>query len=338
MPHTVTCACGKRITVGPNSERTMIDCPECGESVPCNGAAESKPLLSFGVQKIGGREQPADERKPDAPQIDFDCPSCGRQFQESQQAAGKRTRCPQCQNDFVIPDGSPPPIPSAAAVSGATSPAKPSPSLKAAPPQTADASPATAAAEQPGVDAAVAAYNAGKATAPDGTVKRGFITRRSMIPIGLLLMLLGGGASIVGTIFAMNGMRKGLSDAGLTGSGNLQGDDGIIAREKKRAKAIADLAQEPALLDGRDPLDDIIRALNDRNRQMADERRKAQQRLDDAKEKREEDQSSGQAMLIGGVITGGVGTLMSFIGGIFLLAGLIGRFLEKPQPLPQSGK
>ena len=46
----------------------------------------------------------------------------------------------------------------------------------------------------------------------------------------------------------------------------------------------------------------------------------------------EEKRDSGQTMLIGGVIASGVGMLITFIGGIYLLAGLIGRFIQ-PQPI-----
>jgi hypothetical protein len=93
------------------------------------------------------------------------------------------------------------------------------------------------------------------------------------------------------------------------------------------SKLLQELAGEPGgrrrPAQPRQPLNGL--PLHDANQAAKD----YQKSLAEQKEK----QSSGQTMLIGGVVASGAGMLISFIGGIYLLAGLIGRFIQPQTPV-----
>ncbi|MFQ5733120.1 MAG: hypothetical protein ACE5KM_14355 [Planctomycetaceae bacterium] len=255
MPRTVTCQCGQRITVGPQSERLAVDCPSCGETVSLNGAG-GPAALKFGVQFVDERN--AVHTVSESRQIEFRCPGCERRFRDSHHAAGKRTRCPRCETEFVIPAATPG-TPDGNAVSQST-------------PDATDRA-----------DAAVAAFGAARE-------RRRFITPESMVPIGFALIALGGLVSILGSFLMVKGVMAAISMGGLGLGGSLE-----------RQKAADDAVRQ---MFGLREIEETA------PRQLPEQR------------------DGGQAMLIGGTIAGGGGMLMTFIGGIFLLAGLIGRFLQ----------
>jgi len=300
MSHTVTCNCGQRITVGPNIRRSAVACPACGKSVRLNGKQES--TRPFGVPKDGGTRS----KPPDSTSIAFSCPGCGKEFHESSRAAGKPTRCPKCSAEFVIPVGKP--------AAGKTSP--PSQPASASSP---DAKPSVEA----GVEAAVAAYSASKSAAP----RRRIVNTTTMVPIGFCLTMFGGLVATLGSFLMVKGSFDAFAVTHVTTGGTASGQSGgLLGPMKDYAKLLKELAEEPGgrqqpqkrNLLGKLPQQDPAKARREYEKQLAEQ-----------KEKRE----SGQALLIGGVITGSLGTLITFIGGIFLLAGLIGRFLQ-PQTLP----
>jgi predicted RNA-binding Zn-ribbon protein involved in translation (DUF1610 family) len=303
MP-SLTCHCGKRFTVGPKPGRETVDCPACGETVRVDAAtpegsvatapsraATAKPL-AFGVKVVDGRElEPAATGRT----IAFSCPGCGKEFSESRRAAGKPTRCPKCETEFVIP---------------AAGEELRSPTLPARP-----------ESKEAGVKAAVAAYTAGK-----GTAKRRMIAGGRMVPIGFCLILLGGLVSIVGSVLLVKGSLNAFSAAGLGGLGGGAGG-GLVGPMADYSKLLQELAGEPGgrrrPAQPRQPLNGL--PLHDANQAAKD----YQKSLAEQKEK----QSSGQTMLIGGVVASGAGMLISFIGGIYLLAGLIGRFIQPQTPV-----
>lgn len=316
MP-TVTCQCGQRITVGPKAGRETVDCPACGEAVRVNGEAEKAPPLKFGVKVVDRRElEPAVTGRT----IAFSCPGCGKEFEESRRAAGKPTQCPKCGAEFVIPAGG---VGTAIPREQATVESE---TTKSAEELRSPTPPARTAED--GVEAAVAAYNAGKASGG----KRRMITGGRMVPIGFCLILLGGLVSIVGSVLLVKGSMSALSATGLGGLGGGT-SGGLIGPMANYSKLLQELADEPGArrrrpADPQQPLNGV--PVVDANQAAKD----YQKSLKEQQEK----QSSGQAMLIGGVIASGVGMLITFIGGIFLLAGLIGRFLQPQQPVPISAK
>jgi predicted RNA-binding Zn-ribbon protein involved in translation (DUF1610 family) len=317
MPNTVTCHCGQRITVGPKPGRETVDCPACGESVRLNGAPAEAPPLKFGVKVV---ERPKLEPAARMATIAFSCPGCGKEFEESSRAAGKPTRCPKCGTEFVIPADGSGVIPSTPQPAKTEQPVKAdelrSLTLPARPvvppkPQFAEA----------GVEAAVAAYNAGK----PGGAKRRMITGGRMVPIGFCLILLGGGVSILGSVLLVKGSLSAFSTSAL--GGGLGGGGGLIGPMADYSKLLRELAAEPgAKRRGQAPPQQPLNGLP-----VGDAGQAAKDYQKSLNEQQEQ-QSSGQTMLIGGVIASGVGMLITFIGGIFLLAGLIGRFLQPQQP------
>jgi predicted RNA-binding Zn-ribbon protein involved in translation (DUF1610 family) len=321
MP-TVTCHCGQRITVGPNAGRETVDCPACGEAVRVNGAAAKAPALSFGVKVVDRRElEPAATDRT----IAFSCPGCGKEFEESRRATGKPTRCPQCEVDFVIPAGGVgtviPREPADDGDDALSAEGLRSPTLPARP-ATVPPKPPRPESVEAGVEAAVAAYTAGKGTAG----KRRMITGGRMVPIGFCLTLLGGLVSIFGSVLLVKGSMSALSATGIGSLGGGAGG-GLFGPMADYSKLLQELADEPG-----------ARRRHPGQQQPlhtpppADAGKAAQDYQKSLKEQKEK-QSSGQTMLIGGVIASGVGMLISFIGGIFLLAGLIGRFLQPQQPV-----
>jgi len=307
MP-TVTCHCGQRITVGPMPGREAVDCPACGEVVQLNGAPAESPPLKFGVKVVNGRElEPAAKTAT----IAFACPGCGKEFTESRRAAGKPTRCPKCATEFVIPVGR------------VSNPSDPDGGNPASSPDGLETRPTGRDSAEAGVEAAVTAYNAGKPTA----AKRRMITGGRMVPIGFCLILLGGGVSILGSVLLVKGYLSAFSTSalggGLGGGGNLMGPMADYSR------LLRELAGEPGARRGQAPPPNGP-PLPDANQAAKD----YQNSLEEQKEK----QSSGQTMLIGGVIASGAGMLITFIGGIYLLAGLIGRFLHPQQPVIEPTK
>lgn len=157
------------------------------------------------------------------------------------------------------------------------------------------------------VEQAVAAYTGGKTVTEPGTKNGRRINPRNIVPIGIAMILLGGTAAIVGSIVAANGMKKTMTSGGYGGE---IGGDAVTAQTAAYAKLIRQLAQEPNAPVAEPPKNDLPKAPTPTPK---------------------DNRTSGQGMLIGGMIAGGVGSLLTFIGGIFLLAGLIGRFIEKPQ-------
>lgn len=219
--------------------------------------------------------------------IEFDCPGCGRHYREPRHAAGKQTQCPRCETRFVIP---------------------------AAPERT------SPAAEQPSPDAlettiATADLAAGSGeTSPgaNGLAAARFINRRTIIPIGLMLMTLGGLVSIVSVICAFEGYQRTL--IGQLGLGGLGGDADLTKPVREYARLLNELGQDPT-----------GRARPPAGQPPADDPQ--HQGIPSA---RSASTTGGTALLYGGVAGTVLGSLLSFAGGIFLLAGLIGRFL-RPQ-------
>lgn len=283
------------MTLGDAAGRTSVECPQCGETVLLNGSREPAPELRFAVRKVAGEEtaSPADART-----LHFRCPGCDKDFHESPRAAGRKTKCPQCGTGFTIPHTGGP-VPPA----GESKP---------------EAEPARAPHAGDPVEAAVAAYSPGSPAPPvQPAGKRRLITRKSIVPIGLLLMLLGGAGAIVGALLAANGMQQSLKSSGLGGVSGLNGAGGLTDQTKAYARLLQDLAREDGGRRGAEEL----RAPPVQN--QADQ-------IAEAAERSRKTESSGRGMMIGGIIAGGIGSLLTMIGGIFLLAGLIGRFIEPP--------
>eukprot|EP00913_Durusdinium_trenchii_P008833 g8299.t1 len=278
--------------------RKPVVCPQCGEAIPLNGTTQQQAPLKFAVRKVADESAdddivPATEAASESMQ--FRCPGCDKQFVESVRAAGKRTTCPQCDTGFVIP------------ATGSTPTQKKTDTASYDP--SGEVKPLTAETADDPIEAAVAAYTSGK-SAPAGDPAQPkqetgrFINTRTIIPIGLLLITLGGAAAIGGAAMTSMGMKQSFSASGLGGMSELTKDYGQLLQR---------LAQENGGQPGGVPVQPQIDP-NQLQRQLPEQSPSS---------------SSGQGLMIGGVVTGGIGSLLTFVGGIFLLAGLIGRFIEK---------
>ena len=304
MPLTATCECGKRFSVGGESRRETVECPACGKRVALNGAATESEPLSFGVKVVGGDSSSPASSSTKERQMAFSCPGCGKPFRQTVRAAGKPTRCPKCEVEFVIPAAANAPDANAAEADSST----PNSAEHASPPPP-----------EPHVAAAgVEAYSAGK-----GTSKRRFAKTRRMVLIGYCLLAIGGVSSIVGSFLMAKGSMNAFSGVlgGGLGGGGAGGLDESIRQIAAHWKGLEEFARNP-----NGPLPKVpLAGLPQGNAGQAG--KGFRETLTEQKAK----QSSGQTMLIGGVIASGVGMLITFIGGIYLLAGLIGRFIQ-PQP------
>ncbi|GAB4157270.1 MAG: hypothetical protein Tsb009_34330 [Planctomycetaceae bacterium] len=247
--------------------------------------------MNFAVKKLAADDPPPHSALQN--EIEFSCPKCRKDFRESIQAAGKRTRCPKCETEFTIPQQtaatSPPQVPQAKAESA--------------------------------VDRAVAAYQGGKPEAAPTNVSTGrrrFLNRNSIIPIGFLLILLGGTLTTVGAFLAAKSLMGQLSLGSLNGQIKGQDGQGVLEQQKAYARLIQQLTQEAN--DGRlkgDPVKEFENNWQGRNLQdLKNDHHSANEN------------SSSSSLLIWGAIAGGAGSLMTLIGCIFLLAGLISRFME----------
>lgn len=325
MPQSVACECGKRFTVASETTATVVNCPACGQSVSLNGHGANKPAISFRVKKVVENRETQSSASRD--ELEFACPECGKQFREDARAAGRRTQCPKCDAEFTIPTSSDRPPRRTKdrqrSREGHTSPNVPPPPEMIADESSPDRQSARKTlSREEGVEAAVAAYTAGK---PAVRRRAG----RSMIGIGLLLLVVGGITAIIGSYYVMKGQLSAYSIGGVTagGAGGVQLDPKLLGPVLDWRRMVDDLAQEPGAR-RRQPqaranppqqiLGDIAGAKESAKKQMEEQQEKLRQ---------------GQWYLLCGVITEGVGKLICFIGGIFLLAGLIGRFLRPEREL-----
>lgn len=271
-------------------------------------AGEQTMALKFGVKKVG--DEGGEGSPPDDSQIEFFCPGCGKAFQQSARAAGKKTKCPQCEIAFLIPETLPAPAPPKVQESSAKPPKAEAP----APPPPEDTEAAIAAA--------VAAYNAGKPTSPRGAP-------RWIVPTGLALLLLGGILSITGSWLMVRGYWKAFGLEELLGG---KGADissiigGVFGgRNEIMQNLLADIDNPNRRPRPRQPAQQNSVPEAKKLLAKVDEQQKGlQEQLEERKTKRNE----GQSMVLWGVVTHGAGKLATFIGGIFLLAGLIGKYLS----------
>lgn len=270
--------------------------------------------LKFGVKKLN--ETGADPSPPtDDARIAFFCPGCGRSFEQSAKAAGRKTKCPQCATVFAIPATAPSPVVDET-------------------PDTDDDPVDVSAAPQPAADtesaiaAAVAAYNAGLSPQREPS--------KWIVPTGLMLLLLGGVLSVTGSFLMVKGYFKAFGLEDLMGGKGVDLGKIVGGVFGGRNQVMQDLLQD---------IDNPNR--RPRNRpaqpntginakkvaeQVQGQQQNLKQQLAERKAKREE----GQSLVMWGVITHGTGKVVTFIGGIFLLAGLLGRILRPREPAPAS--
>jgi len=334
MPQSVTCSCGKRITVGPQSNADAVQCPACGEAVALHGAAQPATALTFGVRKQATKGEPNTAASRSTPEpgetaaqdaVEFFCPGCGRQFRQPAQAAGKQTQCPQCETRFTIP---PQPVRRGNG-SGAHPPAAGGQVTEEDEARSSDTSQSEKPSEE-AVAAAVVAYNAGKTPAAAGRSGRA----KWILPIGIILLLLGGLLSVLGSYLMVKGYLQAYAPASiLSGEAGAGGD--LMKPVADYSKLLQDLRQEPGARGrrGRQPPDNDP-DLASRERQRPENPGKS---LQQQMQQREAERKAGESLLLWGVVTRGTGKLLTFIGGIFLLAALIGRFL-RPQPATASSE
>jgi Protein of unknown function (DUF1559) len=97
MPVLASCPCGKQFRVPDELVGRRVKCPGCGEPVsvpaPVKAAAARKPAPA-------ADDNPAETSTP-AP-IHFEC-ACGKQLQVKAEHAGKKIRCPGCQELVAVP-------------------------------------------------------------------------------------------------------------------------------------------------------------------------------------------------------------------------------------------
>lgn len=318
MTTTVTCQCGKRLTVGPHAGQDTVACPECGADVPLNGAGDKPAGLSFGVKRVDERRRSFGRKSE---KVEFFCPGCGRQFHQAAQAAGKQTRCPKCETEFTIPGNS---------AGRVSNPSVIEEKLPSSAKDGLETRPAGSKSAEASVAAAVAAYNAGRS---QSSGRRG----RLLIPIGLLLLVLGGAVSITGNFLMVKGYMTAFGLEDLLAGGGLNVNSGLLKPFADHNNLLQDLLndidnprggrrQPPQQPRGQSqPAKDLL------NKQLAKLGGGEGKSLDEQLKEREEKRARGQSLLLWGVISSGVGKLLGFIGGIFLLAGLICRVLRPQQ-------
>lgn len=233
--------------------------------------------------------------------VEFDCPGCGKEFRQSRAAVGKRTKCPRCETEFVIP----------------YTPARPA-RKRHGDDRKADVEiehePQKRSAEG-GIAKAVAIYSEAKS-------RRRAKGGSSMIFTGVMLMLFGGGLAVFGKYLVEKGKMKALSVGNVLGGGGLAG--GQLGDITKYLSGLQDLAKDPmnAEIPEMGGGGGLLPMLNDVGGSALNQL-----------QNQGESVTSGQTQVLWGVVVDGVGELIKFIGGIYLLAGLIGRFL-RPQAEP----
>ena len=266
--------------------------------------------LQFGVKKLDDTGATPPARDDDA-RIAFFCPGCGKSFEQSAAAAGKKTQCPACETTFAIPAAE---------------------TLKAprAEPATEDPgdlrrSPGSGVDTEAAVAAAVAAYNVGKSQPGKSP--------RWIIPTAIGMLLLGGVLSISGSVIMVRGYWKAFGIEDLMSGKGLGLEQVLGGAIGGRNQVVQDIMhdinnpnrrrrQQPPAHTGIDPgkIAEKVKG------QQAD----IEKQLAERKAKRE----AGMSLVTWGVITHGAGKLFTWIGGIFLLAAVLGRILRPREPSP----
>lgn len=94
MPSPKPCPhCGTLLV--PGVARPSVFCPGCGAEVTLPVDADELPR----TRKPLAPAQPM----PGGPPIPFQCGRCGQPFQAASEDAGKRSRCPSCGTEIVVP-------------------------------------------------------------------------------------------------------------------------------------------------------------------------------------------------------------------------------------------
>lgn len=258
--------------------------------------------LQFGVKKLDdtGLSPPVVD---DAARIAFFCPGCGKSFEQSAAAAGKKTQCPRCETAFAIP-----------AVETLKAP-EPEPAIED--PVEIRRSPGLDVETETAIAAAVAAYNAGKpqpARSP-----------RWVIPAALGMLLLGGILSVTGSVMMVRGYWKAFGIEDLMSGKGLGLEQVLGGVFGGRNQVMQDLlndnpnrrhVQKPPAHTGIHP--------GKVAEQIKGQQAGIEKQLADRKAKRE----AGMSLVTWGVVTHGTGKLFIWIGGIFLLAAVLGRILR----------
>lgn len=102
MPAPQPCPhCSTLLVAG--AARPTVFCPGCGTEVLLAGEAGAEPVKSRNASSASIPVRPA----AGGPPIPFQCGRCGQPFQAASQDAGKRSRCPSCGTEIVVPTPAP---------------------------------------------------------------------------------------------------------------------------------------------------------------------------------------------------------------------------------------
>jgi hypothetical protein len=239
--------------------------------------------------------------------IDFSCPGCGAEYHEPPGAAGKKTRCPRCETEFAIPADLP--VRQATAARKKTgppaSPGRTAPRQRSGPPAPESPPPAPPVSDEP--------------------TQRRIISRATIFPIGFLLLTVGGLLTVVGTILTVRGYQQSLfGQFGALGT-SLGASGDPTAPMQEYAKLLRELSQEP----GQRP-EQVDGQLPNPGPPPGGELQ-----FPPATAAGGQTGGGGTALLYGGIIVGVLGSILSFVGGIFVFAGLIAR-LKYDEPVRLS--
>lgn len=276
--------------------------------------------LQFGVKKLDDTCAPPSARddtgappsaRDDDARIAFFCPGCGKSFEQSVAAAGKKTQCPACETTFAIP---------AAA------------RLKAprAEPATEDPgdirrSPGSGVDTEAAIAAAVAAYNAGK-TQPAKSP-------RWIIPTAIGMLLLGGILSVMGSVLMVRGYWKAFGIEDLMSGKGLGLDQVMGGVFGGRNQVMQDLLNDIDNPNRRRPQQQPAHTGITPGK-VAEKLKGQQADIEKQLAERQAKREAGMSLVTWGVITHGAGKLFTWIGGIFLLAAVLGRILRPREPSP----
>jgi Protein of unknown function (DUF1559) len=108
MPVAMTCACGKQFRVPDELVGRRVKCPGCGDpvNVPAPAKAAAKPAVPTKAAVPARKPAPADDdslaERGKPALIRFEC-ECGKSLQAKAEHAGKKIRCPGCQELVTVP-------------------------------------------------------------------------------------------------------------------------------------------------------------------------------------------------------------------------------------------
>jgi hypothetical protein len=103
MPIQFKCACGKQLRTADENAGKRLKCPACGQPVPVpKTAAAVKSTAPDAPPRAQAPPAPAKPKVASASVVRFEC-VCGEELRAKPEHAGRRTKCPYCATEMVIP-------------------------------------------------------------------------------------------------------------------------------------------------------------------------------------------------------------------------------------------